>query len=95
MYQKAIDMFRRLKDPSDVTVVLLFNACAQLQNKDALQLVKEVSRTMPKSSYANTHCSAALLNALMKCGDVQAAESLFSRLASKSQSMYGAMMRGA
>jgi hypothetical protein len=94
MFKQAIEMFRRIKNASEVTTVLLFNACAQLQTKEALGLVKEVALKTPKSFYINPHCLTSFIDALMKCSDVQEAEAVFTRLTTKTQSMYGAMLKG-
>ena len=91
---KAIDLFREIKDPSEVNVTVLFNACAQLRTVEALDFTKRVAKDIPKSFYSNARLVTSLLDALMKCGDVQYAESLFSRQQYKVLSMYGAMMKG-
>ena len=94
MTHKAIDLFNQIKDPSEVNIIILFNACAQLRTKEALDLAKKVSREMPKSFHSNPRLLASLLDALMKCGDVTDAELLFDKSNEKILSMYGAMMKG-
>ncbi|CAF4706317.1 unnamed protein product, partial [Rotaria magnacalcarata] len=51
-------------------MILLFNSCAQLKTKEALDLVKKISKQIPKSFYSNPRLLTSLLDALMKCGDV-------------------------
>ncbi|CAF4506002.1 unnamed protein product, partial [Rotaria magnacalcarata] len=92
--EKAIDLFNKVENPDDININLLFNACAQLKTKEALNLVKKVSKEIPKSLYSNPHLLTSLLDALMKCGDVTDAESLFYTLKEKVLPMYGAMMKG-
>ncbi|CAF1606549.1 unnamed protein product, partial [Rotaria magnacalcarata] len=92
--EKAIDLFNKVENPDDININLLFNACAQLKTKEALNLVKKVSKEIPKSLYSNPHLLTSLLDALMKCGDVADAESLFYTLKEKVLPMYGAMMKG-
>ena len=75
-------------------MILLFNACAQLRTKEALNLLKTVSKKLPPSSYLNSRLTTTLIHALMKCGDVEHAESIFFPFKNKSLYMYGAMMKG-
>ncbi|CAF2207835.1 unnamed protein product, partial [Rotaria magnacalcarata] len=91
---KAINVFNEVESPDEVNINLLFNACAQLKTKEALNLVKKVSKEIPKSFYSNPHLLTSLLDALMKCGDVAHAESLFYSSKEKVLPMYGAMMKG-
>ena len=83
-----------MKNPDDVSFILLFNACAQLQTKKALDLVKQVSSDMPNSFHSNPRLVTSFLDALIKCGDVEGAEALFHQTKSKHSSLYGAMMKG-
>ncbi|CAF5119674.1 unnamed protein product, partial [Rotaria magnacalcarata] len=91
---KAIALFNEIQNPNDVHMILLFNSCAQLKTKEALDLVKKVSKQIPKSFYTNQHLLTSLLDALMKCGDVAHAESLFYSSKEKVLSSYGAVMKG-
>ena len=91
---KATDLFNQIKNPDEVNVILLFNACAQLGTDEALNLTKKVSKEIPKSFYSNPTLLTSLLDALMKCGDVQHAQSLFDASTKKVMQMYGAMMNG-
>ncbi|CAF5177824.1 unnamed protein product, partial [Rotaria magnacalcarata] len=92
--EKAIDLFNEIENPDDVNMIILFNACAQLKTKEALDLVKKTSKQIPKSFYSNPHLLTSLLDALMRCGDVAHAESLFYSSKHKVLPMYGAMMKG-
>ena len=94
MPAKAIDLFTRVDKPNDVILNLVLNACAQLRTDDALKLVREVASKMSTSSYSNVFVVNSLLDALMKCGDVLNARSLFDASTKKDVSMYGAMMKG-
>ncbi|CAF1097661.1 unnamed protein product [Rotaria sordida] len=94
MAKKAIDLFSQIQNPNEVIITLLFNACAQLQTLHALNLAKNVSKEIPKSSFSNPYLLTSLLDAFMKCGDLYSAESLFNISKEKSLSIYGAMMKG-
>ncbi len=94
MAQKAIDLFKEIKNPNDVIFLLLFNACAQLGTEEALNLTKNISKNIEKSIYSNVRLLTSLLDALMKCGDVTYAESLFNKSREKATEVCGAMMKG-
>ena len=94
MARKAIDLFNQIRNPNEIAVILLFNACAQLETKEALAITRKVAKEIPKSFYLNPYTITSLLDALMKCGDVVYAQSLFDRSTNKVTSMYGAMMKG-
>jgi len=91
---QAIELFNQIINPDEVIIILLFNACAQLGTDEALNLVKQVAEQMPKSFHSNPRLSTSLLDALMKCGDVRHAQSLFNTSSKQSLGMYGAMMTG-
>ncbi|CAF1464338.1 unnamed protein product [Rotaria sordida] len=94
MANKAIDLFNEIKDPDEIVTNLLFNVCAELKTSEALSLTKKVSSQMPKSFYSNLRLLTSLLDALIKCGDVTHAQSLFDASTKKILPMYGAMMKG-
>jgi ATP/maltotriose-dependent transcriptional regulator MalT len=91
---KAIDIFNNIKDPNEVIITIFLNACAQLRTKASLDLVEKVLKQIPKSFYSDPLLVTSLLDALMKCGDVQYAEELFMKSTRKVLPMYGAMMKG-
>jgi len=91
---KAIDLFNEIKNPNDVIFILLFNACAQLRSNEALNLLKKVSKDVPKSFFSNPRLLTSLLDALVKCDDLTYAESLFNSSTKKDSGMYGVIMTG-
>ncbi len=91
---KAIELFNQIKNPDDVIIILLFNACAQLANSEALNLTKRIYLQIPKSFHSNPRLLTSLLDTLIKCNDITYAQSLFNRTKNKSISMYGVMMNG-
>ena len=90
---KAIDLFHTIENPNEVILLLVFNACAQLQSNEALLLVKRVSANMPGSFRTHAHLMGSLLVALMKCGDMKSAELLFSQM-ERSVISYASLMTG-
>ena len=91
---EAIRLFKEIKEPNEVNVTLLFNACAQLRTEEALGMVKAVSSNMSKTFHSNTQLLTSLLDALMQCGDVKAAERVFGKLTAKTQYTFGVMIKG-
>ncbi|CAF5102107.1 unnamed protein product, partial [Rotaria magnacalcarata] len=57
---KAIALFNDIQNPNDVHMLLLFNSCAQLKTKEALDLVKKISKQIPKSFYSNPRLLTSL-----------------------------------
>ena len=91
--KRAIDLFGDIEHPNEIVVILLFNACAQLETAEALDLTKKVAKEMLESFYANPRISSSLLDALIKCGDISSAEILFSKM-TKSSANYAVLMGG-
>ena len=90
----AIDLFNTIEHPNEILVNLVFNACAQLKTGEALNLLKNICSDMPKMFYSNPYILSSLLDALMKCGDVKQAQSIFNSATKKVLQVYGAMMNG-
>ena len=91
--QKAIDLFHEIENPDEVNVMLFFNACAHPTSAQALDLVKKLWKEMPESYHSNSHLTASLLDALIKCGDCSSAEILFATM-KESVENYGNLMSG-
>ena len=93
MPNEAIRLFKEIKDPNDVNVILLFNACAQLGTPEALSVVNAISANIPKSFSSNPRINNSLLDAFIKCGDLVSAEKLFNTI-DRSAISYGNLMSG-
>ncbi len=90
----AIDLYNQIKNADEIATTILFKACAQLGTDEALNLTKKVSKEIPKSFHSDLGLLTSLLDALMKCGDVKYAQSLFDTSRTKILPMYGAMLNG-
>ncbi|CAF0993594.1 unnamed protein product [Adineta steineri] len=90
--KKAIDLFNEIKDPDEIIIILLFNACAQLANEEGLNLIEKVSKQIPESFMSNPRLLSSLSDAKMKCNDIKSTQLLFSKSKNKSVSMYETMM---
>ena len=93
MANKAIELFNVIENPNEIILILLFNACAQLKNDFALNLVKKVSSEMCESFHSNETVVNSLIDALIKCGDNSNAEIHFSKI-KKNVITYGNLMNG-
>ena len=94
MAEKAIQLFHDIEKPDHVIFILLFNACAQLGTKEALELLRKVSKEIPRSFYSNVRLTTSLVDGFMKCNDVENAELVFHATTNKPLEMFGAMMKG-
>ena len=92
--EKAMELFKDMKNPDQVIFILFFKACASLQSKDSLALIKSVLPTIAEKIMTNSHLQTSVIDALMKCSDVNAAETLYNQIEVKSISVQGAMMKG-
>jgi hypothetical protein len=72
----------------------MFQACAQLETQEALDLIRLLRSKMPTSFYSNPRLLTSLIDALMKCDDVQTAEIFFNKVQVKNIPLYGAMIKG-
>lgn len=94
MFQSAIDLFTRIEKPNEVNIIILFNACSRIGTREALDVVKQVSSKMPSSFHGHLNLSTSLLDAFMKCGDIDSGERVFNQLNTRDQTVLGAMMKG-
>jgi hypothetical protein len=94
MADRAMKIFAEIKSPDPVNTMFMLNACAQLRTEAALALVRKASPSIVKSFHSDSHLVTALIDALMACGDVKAAELIFEKLTRKTQYMFGVMIKG-
>ncbi|CAF1686144.1 unnamed protein product, partial [Rotaria magnacalcarata] len=92
--KKAIDLFKEIKDPDEMAITLVCNACAQLATVKELNLLKTISPNIPNSFYSNPYVLPSLIDGFMRCGDVTCAQLLFNKSTKKTLPMYGAIMTG-
>ncbi|CAF1590895.1 unnamed protein product [Adineta ricciae] len=92
--EKAIEVFKGIDKPDAVLITLLFKACAQVPSKESLNFVKNIWKKYQNTSALDNHALTAFIGALMRCGDVKHAETLFDQSKYKTLPMYGAVMKG-
>jgi hypothetical protein len=91
---KAIALFNEIESPDAIIVTLLFNACGNLGTNEALNLAKTVFKQIPQYFHSDVYLLTSFMDALMKCGDVLSAQTLFDTSTKKTLPMYGVMMKG-
>lgn len=94
MENKAVELFNQIKNPGEIVLTLLFNACAKLRTDEALNITKQVSSQILKSYQSNARLLTSLLDALIKCDDITYAERLFNTFPMKTFTMYKVMING-
>jgi pentatricopeptide repeat protein len=95
MYEKALDLFEQMSlDPNEVTLTIVFNACAHLSNNRAKQIGNTLLQQMSKNYRNCNHVMNSVIDMLMKFGDVQSAEDLFRSITNNNLVTYGAMISG-
>ena len=94
MPRKAIELFYQLKTSDKVTTVLLLNACARIGSDEALQMAKKAMSALNKFSMSDSVLITSYIDVLMKCSDVQGAESVFNQWKHHETPVFGAMMKG-
>ena len=90
----AIDLFHQVKNPDDILIVLLLNACAHLGTEESLKIMRKYSKEIEKRSHLNLYVTTSFIDALMKCGCIDDARKLFDSSKKKVLPMYGAMIKG-
>ena len=87
-------MFEEIPNPNPMNTMFMLNACAQLKTEAALALARRAAPNVVKSFLSDSYLVTALIDALMACGDVEAAELIFGKLNRKNQYMFGVMTKG-
>ena len=83
-----------LIEPDEITLTVLFNACAELPNERALKIKNKYLDQLPKLLSNNNYVLNSFLHMLMKFGDTSNAENVFAQIKKKNIVTYGVMMQG-
>ncbi len=95
MPEKVFDLLDQTNVQFDqVTLTVLFNACAHVANDRAKLIGKELLNKMPDHFQNHTVLLTSAITMLMKFGDIQNAENVFRMIKKKDIVTYGAMMKG-
>ena len=92
MSQKGIGLCEEIHQLSEVLVIAIFNACAQLRTQPALDLAQRVFEEMPSRYVNNPFIFNCAFDVLIKCGGLVNAELVFQRM-KRSVIGYGRLMK--
>lgn len=93
---RALEVFREMQRknvrPNEVTFVCILSACSQL---GALELGRWIHSYMDKYNIeCNYIVGGALINMYSRCGDIDGAVEVFSRMKERDVSTYNSMIEG-
>jgi pentatricopeptide repeat protein len=95
MPMKALDLYNEASSMLDANLyAILYSACAGLSNERAITLGKQLLERMPKMFADDLIVMGSAIHMLMKFGEVQEAEGLFSRMKKRDAASYGVIMNG-
>jgi pentatricopeptide repeat protein len=95
MPEKVLHMFDAMPvQPNEVIATILFNACAKVADSHAIELGKRVLNQLPAAFFEDKILGAVAIDMLMRFGEVQVAERLFSQTKKPDAASYGAMING-
>jgi pentatricopeptide repeat protein len=95
LFEKALDLFEEVSSRSnEFTYAIVFNACASLCNERAVKSGKRFFLQMPKTFYNNVVVVNSVLHMLMKFGEIENAEHLFSQMKKRTVYTYTIMLNG-
>ncbi|CAM4780744.1 unnamed protein product [Rotaria magnacalcarata] len=78
MSEKTLTLFEQIDiELDDVTYIIVFNACAQLCNNQAMKIGTKLLAKMPENYRNDNIISTSAIDMLMKFGDVKRAEQSF------------------
>ena len=80
MPKKAVEIFQKLNDPNEITIVLLLNSCVQLNTEEAFKIGQQMISRLPKSYSQNKFLLTSALKMFVHYGDVSNAEKIFSMM---------------
>ncbi|CAM4841505.1 unnamed protein product [Rotaria magnacalcarata] len=93
--EKILDLFDEMKiEPNQLTLTILFNASAVLNNNRPMKTGKKLLAEMPENYRNHNVISTSAIDMLMKFGDVESAETIFRSINAKDIITYGAMVKG-
>jgi len=95
LYKKALDLFEQMPlNPSNVTYIIIFKACAQLNNDRGKHVGEKLLGQILNKSVTDQVVLCSAIYMLMSFGDVTRAEHFFESIKEKNTVSYGAMMKG-
>ncbi|UJR24074.1 hypothetical protein I4U23_027042 [Adineta vaga] len=92
MSEKAIELFSQTSNPDGILLCLLFNSCAHVRTKQALDFGRKIWSEMSSIHHKDKYIISSAFDMFIKCGDIVNAENLFTK---KNRNVidYGQMMK--
>jgi pentatricopeptide repeat protein len=95
MPMKALDLYNEVSSMLNVNLyAILYSACAALCDDRAITLGKQLLENMPTKLDDDLIVMGSAIHMLMKFGEVEEAERLFTHMKKRDPSSYGVMMNG-
>jgi hypothetical protein len=95
MPMKALDLYNEVSSMLNANLyAILYSACSEASNDRAIMLGKQLLTSMPKIFEDDSILMGSAMHMLMKFGEVQEAEHLFTSMKKRDASSYGVMMNG-
>lgn len=93
--EKALHLYQAVQDkPNSILINIALSACSKLSTDHALKVGRQLIAKVVANFKNDEILNNSAIDTLMKFGDVQEAENLFSRIPKKNIIAYGAMMQG-
>jgi pentatricopeptide repeat protein len=93
--EKAFNLFDQASSMLDAKLyTIMYSTCAALSDDRAITMGKQLLSNMPKICKDDTIVMGSAIHMLMKFGEVQEAERLFSQIKKPDAASYGVMMNG-
>lgn len=93
--EKALQLFEEISSRSnEVLYTIAFSACAALFDDKSIQLGKPLFHQMPKMFFNDIIVINSAIHMMMKFGEIEIAEDLFSKINKPNTYTYGIMMNG-
>ena len=92
---KALNLFEQESfELNKVLYVIMFSACASLSNQRAVELGNKLFRQIPTVFKDDIVVKGSLINMLVKFGQIEDAEKIFSETKQRNINLYGSLMNG-
>jgi hypothetical protein len=95
MSDKVLDLLdKMIIQPDVVTLTIILNACAQVNDDRARKIGNKLLNQMPNDFRNDTILLNSAIHMLMRFGNVKSPEQLFESIKKTDVISYGAMMKG-
>jgi pentatricopeptide repeat protein len=95
MCEKALVLFEKMPfKPDEITLIILFQACRQLNNDRARKVGKKWLHQMPNDFRQNIVLLTSAMNMLIQFSEIENAEYLFRRIKKNNEIPYNCLMKG-